>query len=101
VSGKFRLPRDKTSHTADLLGAAPPPRAAPVGVGYAKLVYHTHPTVAARMAAGELARLGSPDAPTLIQCAEQLEDPVGYMTEFRDDVERVLTVLPRQSNLLS
>ncbi len=51
----------------------------PLGVGYAKLVYDTHQVVCARLRAGELARFGSAAAPTLIQCAEQLEDPIGVL----------------------
>jgi 1,4-alpha-glucan branching enzyme len=50
-----------------------------LGVGYAKLVYDTHQLVAQRVTAGALTRFGSADELTLIQCAEQLEDPVGVL----------------------
>jgi 1,4-alpha-glucan branching enzyme len=48
-------------------------------VGYAKLVYDTHQLVAKRVANGELNRFGSAADLTLIQCAEQLEDPTGVL----------------------
>lgn len=49
------------------------------GVGYAKLVYDTYQQVSARVAGGELVRFGTASEPTLIQCAEQLEDPIGIL----------------------
>lgn len=49
------------------------------GVGYSKLVFNTHELVAQRLGAGQLTRFGDATAATLIQCAEQLEDPVGVL----------------------
>ena len=51
----------------------------PVGVGYAKLVYDTQASVAAEVAAGRMTRFNGPNGLHLIQCAEQLEDPVGIL----------------------
>lgn len=56
------------------------------GVGYAKLVYDTHDLVAKQVANAALPRFGRADALTLIQCAEQLEDPVGILWQSYSDM---------------
>ena len=53
----------------------------PLGVGYAKLTYDTHQLVGRRVDAGELLRFGTSTDLTLIQCAEQLQDPVGILCD--------------------
>jgi maltooligosyltrehalose trehalohydrolase len=55
------------------------------GVGYAKLVSDTRELVAKMAAAGELPRFSGADALPLIQCAEQLEDPVGVLGQSYSD----------------
>jgi 1,4-alpha-glucan branching enzyme len=55
------------------------------GVGYAKLVYDTHDLVAKQVANGALSRFGGADGLRLIQCAEQLEDPVGVLWQSYSD----------------
>ncbi|HEY5989680.1 MAG TPA: alpha-amylase family glycosyl hydrolase [Streptosporangiaceae bacterium] len=55
------------------------------GAGYAKLVYDTHNLVDKSVANGALLRFRGPDAVTLIQCAEQLEDPVGILWQSYSD----------------
>jgi 1,4-alpha-glucan branching enzyme len=56
-----------------------------LGVGYAKLAYRTHELVRDEVTAGGLARFGEADALRLIQCAEQLEDPVGVLWQSCSD----------------
>jgi maltooligosyltrehalose trehalohydrolase len=55
------------------------------GVGYAKLAYDTHNLVDKSVANGGLLRFRGPDALTLIQCVEQLEDPVGILWQSYSD----------------
>ena len=55
------------------------------GVGYAKLVYETHDLVAKQVANGAFLRFGAADDLRLIQCAEQLEDPVGVLWQSYSD----------------
>jgi maltooligosyltrehalose trehalohydrolase len=55
------------------------------GVGYAKLVYDTRDLVAKQVANGGLLRFGGADGLRLIQCAEQLEDPVGVLWQSYSD----------------
>jgi maltooligosyltrehalose trehalohydrolase len=51
----------------------------PLGVGYAKLTFDTYSTVQKAIAAGEMTRFDAGGTTTLIQCAEQLEDPIGIL----------------------
>ncbi|HEY8521333.1 MAG TPA: alpha-amylase family glycosyl hydrolase [Gammaproteobacteria bacterium] len=51
----------------------------PAGVGYANLAYHTYQKVRSRDGAGHWARFSNGGELTLIQCAEQLEDPKGIV----------------------
>lgn len=51
----------------------------PLGVGYAKLAYDTNRLVTAELQAGRMSRFGVASASRLIQCAEQLEDPIGVL----------------------
>jgi maltooligosyltrehalose trehalohydrolase len=57
----------------------------PTGVGYAKLVYQTRGLAAKQVANGALLRFGTAAAPRLIQCAEQLQDPVGVLWQSYSD----------------
>ncbi len=51
----------------------------PLGQGYANLVFETYQTVKAKTADGHWARFDNQGRFTLIQCAEQLEDPKGVV----------------------
>jgi 1,4-alpha-glucan branching enzyme len=51
----------------------------PIGVGYANLVYETYQMVKTESVAGHWRRFDVDGRLTLIQCAEQLEDPTGVV----------------------
>src|SRR5689334_11831140 len=51
----------------------------PLGVGYAKLAFDTYSAVQAATTAGQLTRFTGGGTTNLIQCAEQLEDPIGIL----------------------
>jgi 1,4-alpha-glucan branching enzyme len=53
----------------------------PVGVGYANLVYETYQSVKTQSVADHWRRFDEGGTLTLIQCAEQLEDPTGVVRE--------------------
>ncbi len=53
----------------------------PLGVGYAKLAFDTYAAVRAATAVGELTRFDVGGTIRLIQCAEQLEDPIGILRQ--------------------
>ena len=53
----------------------------PVGVGYANLVYETYQSVKAQSVADHWRRFDQGGTLTLIQCAEQLEDPTGVVRQ--------------------
>lgn len=53
----------------------------PLGVGYANLTYHTYQAVKNQGASGHWQRFFAGNGPNLIQCAEQLEDPQGVLTQ--------------------
>ena len=58
----------------------------PIGQGYANLVYHTYRLAKARVANGDAywQRFTNGNQVTLIQYAEQLEDPQGgFVSEFQ------------------
>jgi len=53
----------------------------PTGQGYANLVYSTYQLVKANVGSGHWQRFANDNQVTLIQCAEQLEDPSGVLAQ--------------------